>query len=103
MENYLIYFLGILAFNFTPSLIAVWIAWTFRRKQYAITWSRGSVVLIVGWFLGSVIVFILQLAAQFLGIDIKKDNLEIMLALLVLLPAMFQLFDFINKKLIVSK
>lgn len=85
MEINLIYFLGMLAFNIAPSLFSFWIVWTLRRKQYAITWLRGTAVLIFGWLLGSVITFTLLVAAQLTGIDIKQDNVTGLTAFFVYL------------------
>lgn len=94
MEGFFIYFLGILAYNIAASLFAFGVAFSLRRKQYPITWLRGGAVLLVGWLLGSVIVFLVNAALRFAGIVIEKTaGLEIILVLCVLFPVMFQLLD----------
>lgn len=96
------WFLGVLAFNVTASVIAFAIAFGSRRKEYPIGWLRGGMVFIAGWLAGSVIVFLLHMIMYSVsGIVIPEMNsssLEFILALGVLLPVMFLLFRVLRQK-----
>lgn len=92
MEGALIYFLGVVAYNIAASLISFAVAFSTRRKRYSITWLRGGLVLIGGWLLGSVIVFVVHSVAALGGFVITDKNpLETIVALSVLFPTMFLL------------
>ena len=94
MEGIFIYFLGVLAYNIAPSFIAFGVAFYMRRKRYPITWSRGGAVLIVGWLLGSIVVFLVRVVAIWGGIGVENTpGLETAITLFVLLPVMFLLLD----------
>jgi hypothetical protein len=97
MEGTLAYFLGVLAFNIPTSLVAFAVAFSAWYKRYPITWLRGGVVLIGGWILGSVMVFVVHSVAAPDGFVIS-DELpypvnETILAFIVLFPTMFVLLD----------
>jgi hypothetical protein len=93
MESYFLYFIGVLAYSVSVSLVSFGIAFFVRRKQYTITWLRSGVVLIVGWLLGSVILFLVQEAAKLSGIVVENTPLEIVIVWIVFLPVMFRLLD----------
>jgi hypothetical protein len=104
MEGFFIYFLGILAYNLAPSIFVFGVAFALRLKRYPITWMRGGAVLLAGWLLGSVIVFLVNVASKSAGVDLKNTaNLEILLVVCVLFPVMFLLLDVTKPKPLPAK
>lgn len=97
MENLFITFLGTAAFNIAAGLAVFAIAFTTLKKRYPISWLRAGAVLIGGWLLGSVIVFAVLSALGGLLFE-DKAHLEIIVAMCVLLPTMFVLFNISRAK-----
>lgn len=92
MEGFFTYFVGVLAYNVTASVVAFAVAFFSCHKRYAVSWLRGGTVLIAGWFLGSVLAILVHLVAALVGIDIENTaGLQMAVALSVLLPVMFLL------------
>ena len=99
MENIIIYFLGIAAFNSAYSLFTFLVAFYIRGKSHQISWVRGALVLFYGWILGSWIIFLIHLASDFGGFEIENGSrLEAIIPLAVMLPTMFILLDFFKGK-----
>jgi len=99
MRDLFIYFTGILAYNITASLVAFAVAFASRRKRYPIGWLRGAAVLILGWILGSGVVFVVHILSSLGGIEIEDTvPWETVIALGVLFPVMFLLLDISKPK-----
>lgn len=94
MEGLFIYFVGILAYNISPSLIAFGVAFWYRRKRYSISLLRGASVLVAGWLIGSIFAFLVFEALSMINIAVEDTReLQLIITLCILFPVMFQLFD----------
>ena len=100
MENTFLYFFGVLAFNITASVVSFGVAYFSHRNRRAISWLRGIAVLLIGWVLGSAIVFLVHLLLAPFGIRVEStDILETAIAFIVLLPVMFFLYQLFSRAL----
>jgi hypothetical protein len=96
MDGLMLYFFGVLAYNVATGLVAFIVAYSSYRKRLAISGPRGTVVLLGGWILGSVIVFLVHYLLAVFGIDAQKpDGLETVIALGVQVATMFVLFPLV--------
>jgi len=97
MDNLPVYFFGLLAYNIAPALIAFVIMRRVRRRHTLLTLVRGLAVLLVGWFVGSVIVLILHVLFSLSGFNYRAGSLEIIISLIVLCAVMYPLFGWFCK------
>ncbi len=94
MEGLFIYFIGILAYNVSPSLIAFGVAFWYRRKRYSISLLRGASVFIAGWSIASIFAFLVLEALSMINLAVEgTGQLQLIITLCILFPVMFQLFD----------
>lgn len=92
------YFLNTLAFNIAISVITFVAVWASKRKGSELTLLRGIAVLLFGWVIGSILVFILHFVFSIGGAEIRDGPLEGPISILVVLSVMYTLFGFLSKK-----
>ena len=96
MDGIVLYFAGVLGYNISTGLVAFVVAYSSYRKRRAISWQRGTIVLLGGWIVGSVIVFLVHVFLAIFGIDAQKpDGLETVIALGVQIATMFLLLPLV--------
>jgi hypothetical protein len=69
-----------------------------RRRDTLVTLVRGLAVLLIGWFVGSAIVFIFHVLFSLSGFNYREGSLEIIISLLVLCAVMYPLFTWLCEK-----
>ncbi len=99
------YFLNTLAFNVAMSVITFAAVWASRRKGRELTFLRGTAVLLIGWIIGSILVFIVHLLFSIGGqrsttmSSIPGDGpLEGPISILVLILVMYAIHGWLSKK-----
>lgn len=91
------YFLSTLAFNAAISLITFAAVWASRRKKRELTFLRGTVVLLGGWVIGSILVFIVHLLLSIGGTEVRDGPLEGPISLLVTILVVYAAYGWLSK------
>ena len=92
------YFFNTLAFNVAISVITFAVVWVSRWKGRELTFLRGMTVLLVGWVIGSILVFILHLLFSIGGTEVRDGPLEAPISILVVISVMYAVFGWLSKK-----
>ena len=92
------YFSITLLYNVGTAVITFAVVWASRRKKRQLTFLRGTAVLMLGWVIGSISVFIVHLLLSIGSIEVRDGPLEGPISLLVVLLVMFAVHAWLSKK-----
>src|SRR6266487_2194327 len=87
-----------LAFNVPIAVITFAAVWASRRKKRELTFLRGTAVLLLGWVIGSILIFIVHLLFSISGIEVRDGSLEGPISILVMISVMYAVHARLSKK-----
>ena len=97
MQPFITYVLRLLAYNCGVAFLMFAIIVYARRKEREVTSLRGLAIFLIGWLVGSLLVFVVHLLFSLGGTEVRGGPLDSPVSFVIILSVMYATFGWLSE------